>query len=168
MAAVGPGTAEALEARGVRPDLVPRRFTTQGLAEALLASADPARILLPRADLATPALTAALRDAGWQVDEVEAYRTALPSRLPPGVADQLRDGGVDAIAFASSSTVSNLVTLLGGPPDPRVRIASIGPVTSTTCRDLGLRVDAEADPHDLDGLVAAVQVALTRAPPPPP
>ena len=53
---------------------------------------------------------------------------------------------VDAIAFASSSTVSNLVTLLGGPPDPRVRIASIGPVTSQTCRDLGLRVDARGRP----------------------
>ncbi len=77
--------------------------------------------------------------------------------------DRLTAGGLDVAAFASSSTVRNLVALLGGPPDPSVRVASIGPVTSATCRELGVRVDAEADPHDLDGLVTAV-VAAARAP----
>jgi uroporphyrinogen-III synthase len=56
-------------------------------------------------------------------------------------------------------TVRNFVELYGGAPPPAVRIASIGPVTSAACRELGLRVDAEADPHDLDGLVHAVVAA---------
>ena len=159
LAAVGPGTAEALAARGLRADLVPDRFTTRGLADALLATGPPARALLPRADIATPTLTEALTAGGWTVTEVEAYRTVTVGALPDGVRTRLDAGGIDVIAFASSSTVRNLVDLLGGPPDPRIRVASIGPVTSATCRDLGLRIDAEADPSDLDGLVQAVVTA---------
>lgn len=156
VAAVGPGTAESLATRGLRADLLPEHFTTRGLADALLASGPPARILLARADLATPHLAGALAEGGWDVDEVEAYRTVRAAALPVGVADRIREGAVDVLAFASSSTVRNFMDLLGGPPPAAVKIASIGPVTSATCRDLGLRVDAEANPHDLDGLVEAV------------
>ena len=156
VAAVGSGTAGALERRGLIPDLVPSRYTTRGLAEALLATGGPQRVLLPRADIATPTLAELLRDGGWDVVEVEAYRTVRVAALDPGVQRDLRDGAIDVVAFASSSTVRNLVELLGGPPHETVRVASIGPVTSDTCRTLGLRVDAEGEPHDLDGLVAAV------------
>jgi uroporphyrinogen III methyltransferase/synthase len=158
LAVVGPGTGDALKTRGLRPDLVPDRYATRGLAEALL-RAGGKRILLPRADIATPVLAEALTAAGWDVDEVEAYRTVRAAALPEAVAARLAAGDVDVLAFASSSTVRNLVELLGGPPDRRMRVASIGPVTSGTCRELGLRVDAEADPHDLDGLVDAVVAA---------
>lgn len=164
VAAVGTGTAAALADRGVRADLLPERFTTRGLAAALLdadAPSDrPPRVLLPRADIAGPALSDELADAAWEVDEVEAYRTVAAEALPPGVAERLTDGEVDAVAFPSSSTVRNLVELLGGRPADGVVIVSIGPVTSETCRELGLRVDVEADPHDLDGLVAAVRRVL--------
>jgi uroporphyrinogen III methyltransferase/synthase len=155
LAVVGPGTGEALAARGLLADLVPHRYTTQGLADALTAH-PPARVLLPRADIATPTLTKALDEAGWTVDEVEAYRTVPVPDLDPAVRERLERGEVDVLAFASSSTVRNLVDLLGRPPHPDCRVAAIGPVTSQTCRELGLRVDAEGDPHDLDGLVAAV------------
>jgi uroporphyrinogen III methyltransferase/synthase len=155
LAVVGPGTGEALAGRGLRADLVPGRYTTRGLAEALLATGGR-RILLPRADIATPALTHALAEAGWDTVEVEAYRTVRAPALPPVVAARLTAGEVDVVAFASSSTVRNFVELLGRPPAPCIRIASIGPVTTQTCHDLGLHVDAEADPHDLDGLVDAV------------
>jgi uroporphyrinogen III methyltransferase/synthase len=160
VAAVGSGTAGALRDRGVEPDLVPGRYTTRGLADALLATGEPARILLPRADIATPALSSLLRAGGWDVVEVEAYRTVPVPALEPAVADQLRHGGLDVVAFASSSTVRNLVDLLGGPLHRDIRVASIGPVTSDTCRQLGLRVDAEAAPHDVDGLVRAVVAAV--------
>lgn len=159
VAAVGSGTAAALRRHGIACDLLPERFTTSGLCEALAASSAPARILLPRADIAGPALARGLADAGWSVDEVEAYRTVRPGALPAGVPERVLDGGVDVLAFASSSTVRNLVDLLGGLPPPSVRVASIGPVTSETCHELGLRVDAEADPHDVGGLVEAVRVA---------
>jgi uroporphyrinogen III methyltransferase / synthase len=161
LAAVGPGTADALARHGLHPDLVPERYTTRGLAEALTAH-PAARALLVRADIATPVLADALRAAGWSVHEVEAYRTVPAGALPDGVAERIAGGTVQVLAFASSSTVRNFVALYGGRPPPAVRIASIGPVTSATCRELGLRVDAEAESHDLDGLVAAVQAALGR------
>ncbi|HUH06925.1 MAG TPA: uroporphyrinogen-III C-methyltransferase [Egibacteraceae bacterium] len=167
IAAVGSGTADALSARGLRADLLPEQFTTRGLAEALIAAARDdelggRRALLPRADIATPALGDALRDAGWHVSDVEAYRTVPARSLPAEVRRRLANGEIDAVALASSSTARNLVDLAGGVPDSRVKVASIGPVTSQTCRDLGLRVDAEAEPHNLDGLVQAVRTALGR------
>lgn len=173
LAAVGPGTAEALARWGLRADLVPRRSTTRGLAEALISSGgdrdasaegvgEPLRVLLPRADIATPALTAALDTAGWVTEEVEAYRTIPAEDLSTPVRRRLERGDIDVLAFASSSTVRNFVTLLGTTPDPRMRVASIGPVTSETCADLGLRVDAEGEPHDLDGLVSAVIAAVAQ------
>lgn len=165
VAAVGPGTGGALAARGLRADLVPERYTTRGLADALVASGPPGRALLARADIATPTLTEALAVGGWVTDEVEAYRTARAAALPDAVRERLTAGEIDVLAFASSSTARNLVELLGGPPPQSVRVASIGPVTSETCHELGLRVDAEADPHDLDGLVAAVVRAAGLAGP---
>jgi uroporphyrinogen III methyltransferase/synthase len=163
VAAVGPGTQAALAARGLRADLVPRRSTTRALADALIDQGGPARALLPRADIATPVLSEALLAAGWDVTEVEAYRTAKAAGLPPGVRRRLERGEVDVLAFASSSTVKNFVELLGQAPDVRMRVASIGPVTSDTCRELGLRVDAEGPTHDLDGLVEAVLLAAGQA-----
>jgi uroporphyrinogen III methyltransferase/synthase len=163
LAAVGSGTAAALASHGLVADLVPERYTTRGLAEALIAATEPGRVLLPRADIATPTLAEALADADWNVVEVEAYRTVRVDRLDPDAHDALRAGAIDVVAFASSSTVRNLVDLLGGPLHDSVRVASIGPVTSDTCRQLGLRVDAEAAPHDIDGLVDAV-VAAGRVP----
>jgi uroporphyrinogen III methyltransferase/synthase len=160
IAAVGPGTAEALAAHGLRADLVPQRSTTRGLADALLARSGPARALLPRADIATPALTEALRAAGWDAVEVEAYRTVEADDLPSEIRRRIEGGEIDVLAFASSSTVRNFVALLGHLPEEGMRVASIGPVTSAACRDLGLRVDAEASPHDLDGLVLAVVTAV--------
>ncbi len=80
------------------------------------------------------------------------------------MAARLAAGDIDVLAFASSSTVRDFVELLAGPPDPRIRVASIGPVTTATCHDLGLRVTAEADPHDLDGLVQAILDAASRHP----
>jgi len=163
LAAVGSGTAAALRGRGLEPDLVPDRYTTRGLADALIGSGAPARILLPRADIATPVLAESLRGASWDVVDVEAYRTMKVAALPDAVAAQLRDGAIDVVAFASSSTARNLLDLLGAPLHERTRVASIGPVTSDTCRQLGLRVDAEASPHDVEGLVAAVVSAMHGA-----
>jgi uroporphyrinogen III methyltransferase / synthase len=163
VAAVGPGTAGALAARGVRADVVPSPATTAALAQALVATGDGQRVMLPQADIASPVLADALLAAGWTVTEVEAYRTVRPAGLDPEVAERLREGGIDVVALASSSTARNLVDLLGGPPNERVRVASIGPVTSRACRELGLRVDAEADPHDLDGLVDAVLAAARES-----
>ena len=163
IAAVGSSTADALAVRGLRADVVPERQTSRGLADALLAAgAKGDRALLPRADLATDTLTSALTEAGWAADDVEAYRTVPSTALPAGVADRVRAGDIDVLAFASSSTARNFVDLMGELPPAAIKVASIGPATSSTCAELGLRVNAEADPSDIDGLVDAVVRAVSR------
>ncbi|MEX0705596.1 MAG: uroporphyrinogen-III synthase [Nitriliruptoraceae bacterium] len=161
IACVGPGTARALEERtGLTPWLVPERATTESLARAFPEGSG--RVLLPRADLANPVLSEVLVQRGHDPVDVIAYRTSCPDRLPDGVLDALAAGEIDLLAFASSSTVRNFVRLVGDQPW-RGRVVSIGPVTTATCRRLGIDVAEEADPHDLDGLVAALVRAVARA-----
>ncbi len=93
---------------------------------------------------------------GWQVDEAVAYRTVAGDVDPSAVAEAR---AADAVCFTSSSTVERTVELLGATGVPPV-VASIGPVTTASARAAGLDVAAEADPHTLDGLVAALVAAL--------
>jgi uroporphyrinogen-III synthase len=79
----------------------------------------------------------------------------------PAALAQLR-AGVDAITFTSSSTVTNFCDAAGQLPDPQPVVVSIGPVTSATARARGLRVDAEADPHTIEGLLTALVATLHR------
>ena len=168
LAAVGPGTAEALRTYGLQADLVPEPSTARGLAQALVeqagATPQPPRVLLPHADLAAPTLADLLRDADWHVDEVEAYRTVEVDALEPAVLERLERAEIDVLAFPSSSTARNLVTLGRGVDWSRLRVAAIGPSTAETLRGLGLRVDAVADRSDLDGLVQAVRGAAAAPP----
>ncbi len=153
IACVGPGTAAALTDRlDVAPDLVPDIATTIALAEAF--PPGTGRVLLPRADQANPALSEILATKGYEPVDVVAYRTRAPERLSDEVQHALVTGGVDVIAFASSSTVRHFVAL--APAGWRAKVVSIGPVTSTTCTELGVPVAVEADPHDLNGLVDAI------------
>ena len=157
--AIGPATAASLRERGITPDFVPEAFATQEIARALIGrGVDGCRILFPRTDIPGEDLTTALQAAGAQVDEVVAYRTIPVEDLDPAVREQLRAGEIDFVSFTSSSTVRNMVALLG---DDRAAldgctIASIGPVTSKAAKELGLRVDVEAKEHTVPGLVSAI------------
>jgi uroporphyrinogen III methyltransferase / synthase len=163
VACVGRGTAARLWARcRIRPDLVPPQATTRALGEAVPAGAG--RALLPRADLASPILPELLAAKGYEPVEVVAYRTGRPDALPAGVRSGLQDGAIDLLAVASPSTARNLVAL-AGPDGWTGRLVSIGPVTTAACEALGVAVAAEADPHDLDGLVAALVRAAADDPP---
>jgi uroporphyrinogen-III synthase len=154
LGAVGPRTAELVaDAFGVAPTLVPA--TATGAAMGTSAPAGEGRILLPRGDLAGGDLDAALEARGWTPIRVVAYRTVTAPALPDEVLAALAAGAVDLLAFTAASTVRGFVTLVGDRPWSG-RVVSIGPVTSAACRELGLEVAAEADPHDLDGLLAAL------------
>ena len=118
----------------------------------------PSRWHKVRADLASQDLPTALLAKGYDVEEVVAYRILRPAALPGPVLDQLAAGEIDLIAVTSPSTVHNLLALLEDRPWS-ARLVSIGPVTSAACAAHGLPVAAEADPHDLDGLVAALVTA---------
>jgi uroporphyrinogen-III synthase len=62
----------------------------------------------------------------------------------------------DLVTFTSSSTVENVLGTLAEADVAGIRAVSIGPVTSASLRARGVEPLVEADPHDVDGLVAAV------------
>jgi uroporphyrinogen-III synthase len=167
-AAVGPGTARALEATGRPVDLVPERSLAEALVAAFPANPlgppedDPARtggpatVLFPRAETVRGDLAAGLVAKGWLVDEVVAYRTVAGDPSPAAVRAA---GRADAVAFTSSSTVRRTLDLLGPAGIPPVAV-TIGPSTSASARSAGLTVAAEADPSTVDGLVDALLGAL--------
>ena len=156
VAAVGSGTADALRRHGVEADLVPGAFTTMALGEAFPEGSG--KVLLPRADIASVELEDALRGKGWEVERVDAYRSRPEEALPPGAADVLREGRVDAVTFTSRSTVEAFAALADVPEG--VVVACIGPVASEAARERGLSVDAVAEPHTLQGLVEALERAF--------
>jgi hydroxymethylbilane synthase len=170
VAAVGPGTEAALARHGVMADLVPAVNTGTALAKAILETAPEglagARLLMPRAREGREEAAALLRQHGAVVDDVPAYRTYACAPSEEELA--LLEPGVDAILFASSSAVSAWCDLsrsidqLAGAARGAV-IACIGPATSSTARDRGLRVDVEAPTHTAEGLVTALERHFARA-----
>jgi len=164
IACIGPGTNHALDRRGIRADLVPERFVAESLLDAF---PDPetagARVLLARAETARDVLPEGLSARGYVVDVLAVYRT-IPVVAAPADVARVRAGEVDAVTFTSSSTVSNFAGVVG-PLDAVPHIISIGPVTSETARKCGYPVDAEADPHTIDGLVEALLARLGRTEP---
>ena len=160
IAAIGPGTASALGGRGLRTDLVPERFVAESLLEAFPPpAAGGERVLLARAEHARDVLPAGLSERGYVVDVLAVYRTVTATHDSDAL-DRVRRGNVDALTFTSSSTVTNLCDLLGDVPAPQPLVVSIGPVTSKTALERGLRVDIEASEHTIDGLVDALLSAL--------
>ena len=164
IAAIGPASAAALARYGIMADLVADTATSAGLASAMIESGiTGSRVLLPRSDIAGPALPDRLRSSGALVEEVVSYRIVVPESSGTLVRNTLRDG-VDAVTFTSSSTVRNLLRLLENDVAmlDSVCIACIGPVTAATASRLGLKVDIVAQDHTVDGLVAGLVERLGR------
>jgi uroporphyrinogen III methyltransferase/synthase len=157
VAAVGPGTARAFAARGVVADLVPEVAVGDDLAAAFPVGGG--KVLQIRPEVARDVVARELRAKGWQVDEVVAYRT-VSAALDDETRTQVRDA--DAVTFTSSSTVDNLVALVGADGLPAVTV-SIGPITTLTLEAHGIEPTCEARPHTIDGLVAAVLTGLAQS-----
>jgi uroporphyrinogen III methyltransferase/synthase len=163
VAAIGPGTAAALAERGIRADVVPERFVAEALVEALESIAVKGRrVLVARAAEARNVLPDALRERGAQVDDVALYETVAE---PLTDADRAALERATYVTFTSSSTVRFLLDSGVRPPEG-ARIVSIGPVTTATADEHGLKVDVEAERHDIDGLVDALaaDAAARRVP----
>jgi uroporphyrinogen III methyltransferase / synthase len=156
IAAIGPGTAAALEAHGLRADIVPQRSIAESLAAELVGRGVAGeRVMIARAAEARDVLPDELATAGAEVETVVLYETVreeLDEQARAAIAE------ADYVTFTSSSTVRNFAHAVGGRDGlpERARVVSIGPVTSATARELGVRVDVEAERHDIDGLVAAL------------
>lgn len=161
IAAIGDGTAARLRDFGIRADFVPTVFTSEGLGKQLIgfASLSSKKVLLLRSQLASDELDKLLTQAGAQVDNVPIYGIVTERNEFKRLIEEITEGTVDWLTFASSSSARGFFEQIQ--PDlvnsSRVKVASIGPVTSEQLRSLGVTVDAEAVEHTLDGLLTAVE-----------
>lgn len=158
VAAIGPATKAALEKRGVKVALTPSQYVAEAVVEALRGRVPGKKVLLVRAQVARDVIPRELANAGAQVEVVAAYETVLPTASREKLRKLLQDPErrPNVIAFTSSSTVRNFAKLAAGLPLEGVHYVSIGPVTSSTMRDLGLAPHAEAREYTMAGVVDAV------------
>lgn len=158
VAAIGPATRRALAERGVRVAVMPKEYVAESVVRALRGKARGKRVLLVRAKVARDVIPRELRRAGAVVDVVEAYETATPRRSASRLGRALTGGQrPDVITFTSSSTARNFVALVRDRRLLRgIALASIGPVTSATLRELGLTPAIEAQEYTMAGLVKAI------------
>ena len=168
VAAIGPATKKAIEKRGIKVDVVPDEYIAESVVRSLKKKVKGKRVLLVRAKVARDVIPKELTNAGAVVDVFEAYETVVPAlsraRLRTALKNPKRRP--DVITFTSSSTVKNFVELLGAAGRSRngqrpsalkeLALASIGPVTSATLRDLKLGVDIEAREYTIAGLIQAI------------
>jgi uroporphyrinogen-III synthase len=177
IATIGPATAAALAHYGITADLVPDEYIAESVVAALIANACEhgssiagQRILLARASEARKVLVSELQQAGALVDEVAAYDTfpvAHDDSRGREVLSLLLNHQLTILTFTSSSTVRNFVMWLKSCEQntttplialiaQHTQLASIGPITSRTARELGLHVDIEAKEFTIDGLINAI------------
>ena len=166
IACVGESTADRVRAFGISPELVPAgEQSSLGLLDEFPpydSVFDPVnRVLLPRADIATETLAEGLRERGWEIEDVTAYRTVRAAPPPAATREMIKTGGFDAVCFTSSSTVRNLVGI-AGKPHARTIIACIGPKTAETAAEFGLRVDVQPDTAAVGPLVDALAEHAAR------
>ena len=161
VAAIGPATAAALEARGLRTEVVPGEYRAEGLVERLSGLVNRGdRLLLPRAAETRDVLVTELGRLGAEVTEVPAYRTRPPDEVSGALRAALAGGTVDAVTFTSSSTARNFARLFtdeerrawfGG-----VTVASIGPITAATAAEHGFQTAVMPTDYTIPALARAL------------
>jgi uroporphyrinogen-III synthase len=160
VAAIGPATKKAIEKGGVKVDVVPKEYIAESVVRTLRRRIRGKRVLLVRAKVARDVIPRELRAAGASVDVVEGYETVIPASSRTRLRRLLENARrrPDLVTFTSSSTVRNFVELLGARSAKLegIRMASIGPVTSSTLRELSLSVDIQAPQFTIPGLVKAI------------
>jgi uroporphyrinogen III methyltransferase/synthase len=158
LAAIGPGTAEALADWRLKPDLVPDEFRAEALADALAKGAQGKRFLLARASRGREVLAERLGAAGATVDQVVVYRSTDVAEPDAEVAAAIEAGRIDWVTVTSSAIARSLVQMFGASLK-RTKLVSISPITSATLRELGHEPAAEAKDYTMDGVVAAICAA---------
>ncbi len=167
LCAIGPATKAAIEEHGIRVSVVPQKYVAESVVAALRRRVNAKNVLLVRARVARDVIPRELRRAAAKVDVVEAYETVVPAKSRARLHAALRQRRPDAITFTSSSTARNFVELLGRGSGKMklldgIVLASIGPVTSATLRELDLRADVEAPTFTIPGLVEALASKLDQ------
>ncbi len=158
--AIGPATSKKIEKYQLKVVFAPEKYTSEIFVKNFKTKnfkISGCKILLPRADIAPDWLPRELSKLGAKVTQVVAYRTVKEKKVSPGIKKMLKTGKINLAVFTSSSTVRNFLSLIGkNNLSPKVEFASIGPVTTKTAQELGLKIKIQAKEYTLDGLVKAI------------
>ena len=162
---IGPATAGSIGNLGLRVDIVPDEYISEGVVQAFEGqNLQGKRVLLPRAEIARDIIPEGLSKLGATVDVVTAYRTVNSGRKKDELYDLIKQNKVDVVTFTSPSTVTNFIDIIGRDEKlpESIKIACIGPVTSTAAQEAGLNVDIMQRPYVISGLVCAIVKALNK------
>jgi uroporphyrinogen III methyltransferase/synthase len=174
IAVIGSGTAEALSAFGIKPDMMPGRFIAEGLLE-LFTHQPPGGVLLPRASKGRDILPDGLKKLGFELDVIPLYDTITADwsgfenlcfsryndNLPNSDRTPTETIDVDLATLTSASTAQGLAEHIPEVVRGSVQVASIGPITTKTAQSLGFNVVTEAKSSTIDSLVEAVAECLS-------
>lgn len=168
IAAIGPATKKAIVKHGLKVRMVPEEYVAESIVQGLRDEVKGKRVVLIRAKVARDVIPEELRAAGAEVDVIEAYETVVPEKSRVSLAKLMKNPSrrPHLVTFTSSSTAKNFAELLGndagsrnGAPFKNVQFASIGPVTSSTLRKLGMPASIEAREYTMGGLIRAMVLA---------
>lgn len=163
VAAIGPGTAQALLSHGISADLLPDSYVAESVVASLRRlegdNLKNMRVLIPRAARARNALPEGLSDAGAAVDVVPLYATVPAAEQIGEVCEAVKTGTLDCVTFASASTVDNFFAALVQPEILRgsgVKLAAIGPITAKALRRYGFEPDIQPEIFTIPRLIQAI------------
>lgn len=150
--AIGSATAAQLAVYGIRADLVPEAYTSEGIISVVKNLGAAGRhFLIPRAEQARDVITKYIRNNGGTCTVIPVYRAGIPTSIARPPSD------MDVVTFTSSSTATNFIMLYGKDTLKNTIVASIGPITTDTLVKAGIKVDIEAKRSDIPGLVSAIE-----------
>lgn len=160
LCAIGPATAKELSDKGFVIDSIPEEYRAESIIDDLKEKIEVGdKILLPRADIARKVLEEELIKLGADVDNIHVYKTIVPKQESRELINLFKDKKIDIVTFTSSSTVKNFCKILGTKNLELLKgvtVAAIGPITAETAREIGVKIDIEAEEYTIDGLVDAI------------
>ncbi len=168
IAAVGPATAERLASIHLKVDVQPKTHTAVAVVRAMsdFETIENLNVCLFRAEKANPDLPAELTAAGAIVDDIPVYQTVAEPEDRTGAGEQMIEHGAEWLTFTSGSTVEHFHARFDLPKllkkYPKMRVASIGPETTTALETLKVSPHVEASPHTADGLVDGIRKAVRK------
>ena len=146
---------------------MPPKFVAESVVEELkkVTVIKGERFLLPRADIARSSLPQELQKLGGTVTDLVAYKTIMAQPRNINLIDKINNGEINIVTFTSSSTVRNFVQIIGekniSSLNKHIQFASIGPITTQTAEEMGLRVDIKAKDYTIPGLVDAILESIS-------
>lgn len=156
---IGPATARQVQDKGIRVDLVPEKFISEGILKSFSrTNLKGKKILIARAAKARDVLPEGLKNLGAKVDVVTVYETVNSGKKKKELEELFKENQIDVITFTSSSTVNNFIKIMGSgfKLSRNVKIACIGPVTAATAKKAGIAVDIHQEEYTMEGLVGAL------------